>query len=214
MRYEQTSARELLVRTPSTLRAMLQGLPAAWLDAPEATGGWSPKEVACHMADLERDAWLPRAQSILDHGSDRPLPDIDRERFRERYRAAAIGEVLDDFQAAREANVAALSGLAVGDEALAAVGRHHVLGDVRLSQLLSTWVVHDLTHLAQINRALASQYREEVGPWVEFLSILRRPEDPKTTTPGGSERRSTMTLLFLTLALTVRMAPAHAHESE
>ena len=173
MKYDEIAARELLVRTPLVLRAMLQGLPAPWLDAPEATGGWSPQEVACHMADLEHDAWLPRAHAILDHGRERPLPDINRERFRKRYRNAGIGEVLDDFQAAREANVAALSGLAVGDAVLAAVGRHHILGEVRLSQLLSTWVVHDLTHLAQINRAMASQYREEVGPWVDFLSILR-----------------------------------------
>ena len=186
MKYDETSARELLLRTPSVLRALVQGLSARWLDAPEAAGGWSPREVACHMADLEGDAWLPRVRAILSHGSDRPLPDVDRERFRERYQDTRIEEVLDDFQAAREANVAALSELGVEDEALAAVGRHHVLGEVRLSQLLSTWVVHDLTHLAQINRALASQYSEEVGPWIDFLSILQSRNSGSTGSGGDS----------------------------
>lgn len=173
MRYHPASASALLVRTPAVLRALLQGLPAAWLDAPEEPGAWSPREVACHLADLERDAWLPRARAILEHGSTRPLAGVDRERFRARYTGTPIEVVLDEFQGAREANLRALGRLAADGSALAAVGLHHVFGEVTLSQLLSAWVVHDLTHLAQISRALAAQYGEEVGPWVEFLSILR-----------------------------------------
>lgn len=173
MRYDTASARALLVRTPPVLRAMLQGLPGVWLDAPEEPGAWSPRDVACHLADLERDGWLPRVRTILDHGSARPLPGIERERFRARYAHARLEVVLDDFQGAREANLQALDELEVDDAALAAVGRHHLLGEVRLSHLLSAWVVHDLTHLAQVSRALASRYREEVGPWIDFLPILR-----------------------------------------
>jgi len=173
MKYETESAKAILVRTPAVLRAMLQGLPDAWLDAPEGPGAWSPREVACHLADLEQDAWIPRVRAILDHGSTRPLPGIERERFRARYAHAGLDVALDEFRDAREANLRALDGLELGDAALAAMGRHPVLGEVRLSQLLSTWVVHDLTHLGQVSRALAAQYREEVGPWTDFLSILR-----------------------------------------
>lgn len=173
MKYDTGSARALLTRTPSVLRAMLQGLPNVWLDAPEGPGAWSPRDVACHMADLEKDGWLPRVRVILQHGTDRPLPGIERERFRVRYVDETLDTVLDDFQTARETNLRGLHELGLDDASLEASGRHHLLGTVRLTQLLSTWVVHDLTHLAQISRAMASQYREEVGPWAEFLSILR-----------------------------------------
>lgn len=173
MRYDPTLARALLARTPSVLRAQLLGLPEEWLEAPEGPGAWSPREVACHLSDLERDAWLPRARHILEHGRARPLPPVDRERFRERCAHLALERVLDEFEAARAANLRELGELPVEEGTLAAAGTHDRLGEVRVSHLLSAWVVHDLTHLAQVNRALAAQYRDEVGPWSEFLSVLR-----------------------------------------
>ena len=173
MKYDPGSARAVLVRTPHVLRSLLDGLPSAWLDASERPGAWSPREVAAHMADLERDAWLPRARVILEHGADRVLPDVDRERFRRTFADAPVKVVLDAFEEARAANVEALDGLHLDERALNTVGRHGALGSVRLSELLSTWVVHDLTHLAQISRALASRYRDPVGPWADYLSILR-----------------------------------------
>jgi hypothetical protein len=52
-------------------------------------------------------------------------------------------------------------------------GRHPVLGAVTLGQLLATWAAHDLTHLHQIARVMAHQYREAVGPWSKFLGVLQ-----------------------------------------
>jgi hypothetical protein len=173
MKYDTASARALLVRTPAVLRAMLQGLPGAWLNAPEGPGAWSPREVACHLAELEPYAWLPRIRTVLEHGAAHPVPGVEPERFRERYAGVPLEAVLDDFQAAREANLRALDTLEVGAAALETVGRHRVLGEIRLSELLSTWTVHDLTHLAQVSRALAAQYRDEVGPFAGYLSVLR-----------------------------------------
>lgn len=175
MKYDIVSAKALMVRTPAVLRAQVQGLPGEWLDASEHLGAWSPRDVVCHMADLESDAWLPRIRTVLEHGSSRPLPAVDRERFRVRYANVPLAVVLDEFEAARGTNLRALDELGLDDDALMSQGRHPLLGDVRLSNLLSAWAVHDLTHLAQINRALAAQYREEVGPWVDYLSILRAP---------------------------------------
>lgn len=51
-------------------------------------------------------------------------------------------------------------------------GKHPELGVVTLKQLLATWVVHDLGHVRQIVRAMAKQYRDTVGPWKAYLSIL------------------------------------------
>jgi hypothetical protein len=64
--------------------------------------------------------------------------------------------------------------MALTPEKLALRGRHPELGTVTLENLLATWVAHDLNHVAQIAKAMASQYREAVGPWKVHLSILRR----------------------------------------
>lgn len=174
MEYDVASASALLVRTPATLRALLAGLPDTWLDAPEGEGAWSARDVACHLADLERDGWLPRVRWILERGTDAPLPSIERERFRAMFAGVSIESVLDEFQRLRSDNVRALAELHLDSAALRRTGRHESFGTVTTAQLLSTWVVHDLTHLAQVARALAAQYRDAVGPWVEFLSVLRR----------------------------------------
>ncbi|WPR70327.1 hypothetical protein SLW70_10270 [Flavobacterium sp. NG2] len=42
-----------------------------------------------------------------------------------------------------------------------------------MAQLIATWMVHDLNHIAQITRILAKQYKKEVGPWIEYLTILQ-----------------------------------------
>lgn len=178
MSYNPAMASALLVRSPSVLRAFLSGLPEPLLDARDGPGAWSPREVACHLADLEQDAWVPRAQAILDHGSIQPLSGVDRERFRERFAGASISDVLNAFEVARIANLRTLGQFPMDEAARSAVGLHIPLGEVRLSELLSAWVVHDLTHLAQISRALAAQYRDEVGPRAQYLSILRPRSAP------------------------------------
>ena len=50
---------------------------------------------------------------------------------------------------------------------------HSDLGPVKLKQLISTWVIHDLNHLAHMERAIAKHYLNEVGPWIEYLTILK-----------------------------------------
>lgn len=170
------SMRMQLARGPAVFRAMVAGLPAERLDAPEGPGAWSAREVVCHVADLERDGWIPRARTILERGTTVPLPAIERERFRTRYAGVPLETVLDEFERLRRANLHELDGPELRG-ALDRTGRHEVLGEVRLSQLLSTWVVHDLTHQAQIARALASSWREAVGPWSRFLSVLREREE-------------------------------------
>jgi hypothetical protein len=60
------------------------------------------------------------------------------------------------------------------DAQLALPGRHPELGSVSLRELLATWAVHDLNHIAQIVRVMAKRYTEEVGAWRAYLSILDR----------------------------------------
>lgn len=166
---------EILRRTPGVLRLLLLGVPPAIIDRPERPGAWSPADVVRHLADLERDGWLPRIHTILDHGDSRPLPAIDRERFRGRMAGRPIEAVLDEFEALRSANLVVLGRLELTPGMLAAVGRHPSLGPVTLSELVHSWAVHDLTHLAQVTRGLAAPFRDAVGPWREYLRVLSDP---------------------------------------
>jgi len=80
---------------------------------------------------------------------------------------------LDDFARLRNENLAALQALNLQQEDLTQRGRHQALGVVTLSELLATWAVHDLTHVHQLSRVMAHQYRGAVGPWSAYLGVLQ-----------------------------------------
>jgi hypothetical protein len=86
----------------------------------------------------------------------------------------SMTNLLDEFTPLRAANLEALQSLRLGPGDFRRTGRHPSLGVVTLSQLLATWVVHDLGHIAQIGRVMAKQYGTEVGPWTAYLPVLAR----------------------------------------
>ena len=172
MRFELDHAIRLLERTPAALEALLVGLPEAWLRATEGPDTFSPLDVVGHLVTGEEDDWVPRARRLLEHGPARPFEPFDRTAFRERHGGRSVRELTERFAALRAANLEYLRDLAASSPDLDAPGRHPELGDVILSELLSTWVVHDLSHLAQIARVLARQYGDAVGPWRAYLPIL------------------------------------------
>ena len=72
------------------------------------------------------------------------------------------------------ASLEELEGFQLEEAHLELPGTHPEFGPVTLRQLLAAWVTHDLTHLAQIARVMAKQFQDAVGPWREYLSVLRR----------------------------------------
>jgi hypothetical protein len=80
--------------------------------------------------------------------------------------------LLDEFETLRKDNIHWLQSQNINESDLDKKGMHPQLGEVTLRNLLSTWVVHDLTHIAQITRVMAKQYKDEMGPWPEFFRIL------------------------------------------
>lgn len=165
---------DLLRRTPDVLRALLVGLPDSWGDTPDKEGGWRPRDVVGHLVTAELDNYLARAEHILEHGTSAPFEPFDRFAFRRTLAGVALPSLLETFARLRASNLEALRALALQPAQLAARGTHPSLGTVTLEQLLSTWVVHDLGHLAQIARVMSKQYREDVGPWREYLPVLDR----------------------------------------
>jgi hypothetical protein len=162
----------LLARTPDVLSALLRGLPETWTLGTEGEGTWSAFDVVAHLIHAERKNWIPRARVILDHAESRPFPPFDREgNFRESQRKT-LEELLDEFAEARAESLRALSDMNLQRADLEKRGRHPSFGTVTLAELLATWAAHDLNHLHQISRVMASQYREAVGPWTRFLGVM------------------------------------------
>jgi hypothetical protein len=162
----------ILERTPASLSALLEGLPEMWVKATEGDGTWSPYDVIGHLIHGERTDWIPRARHILA-GETRPFEPFDRSAQFTDSQGKSLSELLATFAQLRRANVAALVGTNLTDEDLGRTGLHPELGEITLGQLLATWVVHDLDHVAQIARTMAKVYTEATGPWSAYLSILR-----------------------------------------
>lgn len=171
--YRLDEAVALLQRTPDTLRAMLSGLPAVWIDSNEGAGSWSPYDVVGHLIHGERTDWIPRVKHLLAHGESQPFPPFDREAMFRDSGGQSIDDLLDTFADLRRESLASLAQLALTEADLDRTGRHPALGVVTLRQHLASWVVHDLTHLHQIARTMAHRYDREVGPWRAYLSVIR-----------------------------------------
>ncbi|HEX2222539.1 MAG TPA: DinB family protein [Candidatus Limnocylindria bacterium] len=168
---------ELLRRTPELLRVLLAGVPETWTDTPDVPGGWRPRDVVGHLITGEQSNWIPRAKRIIEDGTSRPFHTFDRFAHVARDADASLEELLERFARLRAENLAQLEGL-VSEENLDRRGLHPALGEVTLRQLLTTWAVHDLDHVAQVFAGMAGSQDAEVGPWKVNLGILLRREDP------------------------------------
>lgn len=164
----------LLDRTPSVLDALLRGTSSAWHARRDAPDVWSAYDVVGHLIHGEETDWIQRARIVLEHGDTRPFEPFDRFAQLERSAGKSLEQLLDRFAELRRTNLALVRGWDLTEAQLLLVGRHPALGNVTLGQLMSTWAVHDLDHLAQISRVLARRHTAEVGPWRAYLPILTR----------------------------------------
>ena len=163
----------LLERTPRVVRDLLGGLPDTWLETPDTPDGWTPRDVLGHLISGELEDWIPRAEMIMREGANRAFEPFDRFRHEERDKGVPLPALIDRFEQLRREQLARLHEL-VRDDDLDRVGRHPELGEVTMRQLLATWAVHDLDHIAQIYAALAGSHDKAVGPWKAYLGILLR----------------------------------------
>jgi hypothetical protein len=163
----------LLTRTPAALAALLRDLPEAWTLRNEGGHTWSAFDVVGHLIHAERTDWMPRVRMVLQCGATQPFQSFDRGGHLRESPGKSLGELLNEFGRVRSDNLGELQGLNLRREELELRGRHPALGVVTLSQLLATWAAHDLTHLHQISRIMAHQYREAVGPWSAYLGVLQ-----------------------------------------
>lgn len=163
----------LLAHTPAALNTLLRDLPDEWTHTNEGEGTWSSFDVIGHLIHAERADWIPRARIIMQFGESRAFDPFDREGHAREVQGKSLVQLLDEFSRVRGENLIELRAWKLLPVDLDKVGKHPSLGVVTLSQLLATWAGHDLTHLHQISRILAYQYREAVGPWSRYLGVLQ-----------------------------------------
>ena len=165
---------EILERTPDVLYTMVYGISDYWTQHNEGGETWSVFDVVGHLIHGEKADWVTRAEIILSENPDKKFAPFDRLAQFEESKGKTLAQLLEEFKLLRKKNIERLLSKNLTEKDFDKTGIHPSFGEVKLSQLLSTWVAHDLDHISQVARVMAKQYREDVGPWIEYLKILKQ----------------------------------------
>lgn len=177
--FEIEEAISFLKKTPSVLQSQLSVLPEKWVFAVEGEGSWSVHQVLGHLVYGEEADWLVRTKIILDKGTEEPFVPFDRVAQERLYSKTSLEDLLKLFNKKRMQNLSELESFNLSEKDLQKKGKHPEFGEVSLKEMLSAWVVHDLGHIVQINRIMAKQYKDEIGPWKKYLTIVRTNPAPE-----------------------------------
>ncbi|MFI5203515.1 MAG: DinB family protein [Flavobacteriales bacterium] len=170
---ELSEIKLILKRSPGVFEIMVKELPGHLVHSNEGVDTWSVFDIVGHMIHGEKTDWIPRAKIILEHGIQKPFEPFDRfAQFRD-SKGKSLNDLLAEFKTWREKSLAELDSMKIDNDTLKLKGMHPALGEVNLGQLFSTWVVHDLNHIAQVSRVIAKQYKEKCGVWAAYLRILQ-----------------------------------------
>lgn len=172
MKYFLNQILQILERTPHALRSLLYCLDEDWIQLNEGTGTWSPYDVVTHLIHCDKDNWIPRIKIIISDSEIKVLEAFDRWAMFEKNKEKTLNQLLDDFLKIRFESVAVLRSLNISEKHFVKTALHPELGSVTLSQLIATWAVHDLDHICQISRVMAKRYKNEVGPWIQYMRVL------------------------------------------
>lgn len=165
---------EILERTPAVLKAYLSGLSEGWLKHNEGVDTWSPYNIVGHLIFGEKTDWMVRVKTILGTAENKTFEPFDRFAQLQEDQNKPITEMLAAFDVLRLANIKELRSFNISTDDLELKGIHPEFGQVTLKQLIATWAVHDMGHIAQISRVMAKQYSDQVGPWAAYLGILKQ----------------------------------------
>lgn len=173
MEFKLKESREILERTPYILQSYLKNISSEWAKKNAGDESWSPYDIMGHLIHGEKTDWIPRIQIVLDMGTSHAFQPFDRNAQFTESKGRSLSQLIEEFKSLRKANLLKLDEMELDQNDLDKKGLHPELGEVTIKQLLATWTVHDLSHIAQISKVMASQYKEAVGPMIEYLSILK-----------------------------------------
>ncbi len=172
MKFNLDKSYEIWERTPFVLRGLLKGLDDEWIHRNEGPDTFSPYDVVGHLIHGEKTDWPARIKMILEKGTSSSFVPYERFAMFEESVGKTLEQLLDEFELLRMNNMKWLRSLNLSEDDFDKKGIHPKFGEVTLRQLIATWVIHDLTHLSQITRVMAKQYKEEMGPWLEYFRIM------------------------------------------
>ncbi len=167
-----TKSIEILESTPKVIESFLEGLSDEWISQNEGGESWSPFDILGHLVHGEKTDWINRTETILKYGKEKTFKPFDRFAQFDDSKGKSLSELLDEFKTLRKRNIKRLTEMNIQESDLNKEGIHPHFGKVTLKELLSTWVVHDLGHIRQIARVMAKQYKDEIGPWKEYLPVV------------------------------------------
>ena len=174
MNFNLDKSIQILERTPATLLAMLAGIDEDWTSQNEGSETWSAFDIIGHLVHGEKTDWITRTKIILEQGENRTFDSFDRFAQIETSKGKSLAFLLEEFMVLRAENLKTLASMEISEDQLNLKGIHLELGEVTLRELLSTWTAHDLGHIAQIARVMAKQYKDQVGPWQQYIPILHK----------------------------------------
>ena len=172
MQFNLNRSIEILERTPILIECFLSELYDEWIFQNEGDDTWSPYDIVGHLIHGEKTDWMARVKIIIYQEGDRTFTPFDRFAQFDDSKGKSLMQLMEEFKWMRNDNLNELRAMNISEQMLELEGIHPELGVVKLRQLLSTWVAHDLGHIAQISRVMANQYKNEVGPWEAYLGII------------------------------------------
>lgn len=173
MQFNLETAKEIIERTPRVLYSLLQGISDEWIYKNEGGDTWSVFDVVGHLIVCEKTDFIPRANIILSDAENKVLAPIDMKAHFEWNKGKDISDLLKEFELLRYENIQQLTAMNLTEEDLQKTAVHPFMGELSLGELMAVWAVHDLNHLSQILSVMAYQYKTEIGPLIQIVSIIK-----------------------------------------
>ncbi len=174
MNFDLEKSIEILGQTPEVLNLWLKNLSDEWISKNEGAETWSVYDVVGHLIHGEKTDWIPRLNIIISNAETKVFDPFDRFAQFENSKGKSLEALLKEFTMLRQNNIKILKGLNLKEKDFDLTGIHPDFGKVTLRELLSTWTVHDLSHIAQMARIMAFQYKEAVGPWINYIGLINK----------------------------------------
>ena len=173
MEFDLNKSIQILERNPVILKDLLSGLSDDWVLHNEGGDTWSAYDIIGHLIHGERTDWMNRLEIIMNHEGNKTFVPFDRFAQFKESEGKSLEQLLEEFDSLRKTNLIKLKSLGLSKPDFERTGIHPAFGEVTLAELLATWTVHDLTHIAQISRVLAKQYKSSIGPWIKYFRLLQ-----------------------------------------
>ena len=90
-----------MLRTPTVLKDLLNGLSQEWINGNEGPDTFSPFDIVGHLVHGEKTDWTARTKIILEFGTMRSFDPYDRFAQKKESEGKTIQDLLEEFEQLR-----------------------------------------------------------------------------------------------------------------